>query len=116
MTTREVGDRLVTLCRVGQNDAAITELYADAVVSVEAQEPMREVHGIEAVRGKGAWWVENHEVHGAVVQGPFVNGDQFAVHFQFDVTPKATGSRVTLDEIALYTVADDKIVHEVFLY
>ena len=48
----------------------------------------------------------------SVVQFPFVNGDQFAVKFQFDVTPKATGARATLDEVVLYTVPDRKSVLE----
>ncbi len=34
-----------------------------------------------------------------------------------DVTPKATGKRITLEEIAIYTVAkDDKITREQFYY
>ena len=33
-----------------------------------------------------------------------------------DVTPKATGQRTAMSEIAVYTVENDKIVHEVFFY
>jgi len=35
MTTQEVADKLVQLCREGKNDQAIEELYADNVVSRE---------------------------------------------------------------------------------
>ncbi len=116
MTTREIADRLVSLCREGKNHVAVNELYADHIVSLEAQEPMKETNGIDGVRGKNTWWAENHEVHGGSVEGPFVNGDQFVVRFNFDVTPKATGERTKLDEVGLYEVKDGKIVQETFLY
>ena len=41
---------------------------------------------------------------------------QFAVHFTFDVTPNATGRRVTLEEIGVYTVKDNQIAREQFYY
>jgi hypothetical protein len=41
---------------------------------------------------------------------------QFAVHFTFDVTPKATGHRTTLEEVGVYTVKDSKIIREQFFY
>ena len=50
--------------------------------------------------------------------GPFCGHreDQFVVHFVMDVTPKATRERTQLNEVALYTVANGKIVQEEFLY
>lgn len=53
---------------------------------------------------KGDWWRENHEVHGVSVNGPYVNGDQFVVRFTIDATPKATGQRMTMDEMSIYAV------------
>ena len=45
------------------------------------------------------------------------NPDQFAVYFTLDVTPKATGRRITLEEVAVYTVnAHDLITREQFFY
>ncbi len=73
-------------------------------------------HGKEALKQKGQWWQENHEVHGGSVEGPYVNGDQFAVRFKFDITPKATGERVTMDEVGVYTVKNGKITEERFYY
>ncbi|WP_352865345.1 nuclear transport factor 2 family protein [Mesorhizobium sp. M0715] len=55
-------------------------------------------------------------MHGGSVEGPYVNGDQFAVRFKFDITPKATGERVTMDEVGLYTVKNGKITEERFYY
>ena len=54
------------------------------------------------------------------VAGPFFNGanpDQFAVYFTLDVTPKATGKRITLEEVGVYTVnKNDQITREQFFY
>jgi ketosteroid isomerase-like protein len=38
------------------------------------------------------------------------------VRFKYDVTPKHTGKRMTMDETGLYTVRDGKIVKEEFFY
>jgi len=45
-----------------------------------------------------------------------VNGNQFAVRFNMDATDNTLGKRFQMDEIAVYTVENDKIVHEQFLY
>ena len=48
-------------------------------------------------------------------EGPFVHGDQFTLRFTMDVTPKG-GARMTMDETALYTVKNGKVVEERFFY
>lgn len=53
-------------------------------------------------------------MHSFETSGPFVNGDQFALCFKIDVTRKASGERVQMDEVGLYTVRDGKIVEERF--
>lgn len=115
-----VANELVDLCRVGRNDEAVNKFYAPHVVTVESAsgpDTPAEMHGIDAVRGKGQWWVENNEVHSAAVNGPFINGDnQFAVEFTYDTTFKPTGKRSTMREMALYTVENGQIVHEHFFY
>jgi ketosteroid isomerase-like protein len=119
MTTREVATTLVKLCSEGKFDEAMKALYAPDIVSVEAGAPpgqSRESKGIEAVLAKGEWWVTNHEVHSSSVEGPLVAGSHFAVTFKFDVTFKPKGQRFKMEEIALYKVADGKIVYEEFFY
>ena len=119
MSAADVGNSLVSLCRQGQFMEVIDQYYSDNIVSVEPvgdQAMPAEMSGIEAVRGKNQWWVENHEVHGLNVDGPFVGDGQFAVRFTFEVTPKMTGQRTTMTEIALYTVEDGKITKEEFYY
>ncbi len=119
MTTLEVGQRLVALCREGKNDEAMKELYSPDVVSVEAGAPpgmSAETRGIDAVVAKGAWWSENHTIHSAKVEGPFPHGDRFIVRFTYDITIKQANRRVTMDEAALFTVQNGKIVREEFFY
>lgn len=116
MTTAETAKDFTELLKQGDDDAA-AKYNADDIVSYEAMDgPMAVCRGKEAVKQKGDWWRQNHEVHGASVEGPFVNGDQFAVRFKYDITPKATGERVAVDEIGLYTVKGGKIVEERFFY
>lgn len=120
--TLAVGNKLVELCREGKFAEAMESLYSQDIVSVEAASgpnmPAR-IEGIEAVRAKGAWWEQNHEVHKCEVNGPFPHGDRFIVRFKMDVTAKGgpmAGKSFTMDEAALYTVKDGKVAHEEFFY
>lgn len=120
MTTKEVASKLVEWCSQGAFDKCVEHLYSDSIVSIEPVGgpgmPAR-MEGIEAIKGKNQWWVENHEIHGVKVDGPFVgDGDEFAVRFHLDVTPKMTGERMQMVEMALYTVKDGKIAKEEFYY
>lgn len=120
--TLTVGKKLVELCREGKAHEAVDTLYSNHIVSVEAGAPANmsaRMEGIEAVKGKAAWWGQNHEVHSAKVEGPYPNGDRFIVRFTYEITPKIgpmAGKRITMDEGALYTVKDGKITHEEFFY
>jgi ketosteroid isomerase-like protein len=119
MTTLEVGNKLVALCREGKFDQAMESLYHKDIVSVEAAEMPgmpREMRGLQAVLGKGKWWNDNHEVHSATTDGPFPHDDRFAVRFVFDVTRKGAGQRFKMEEVGVYTVRDGKIVREEFYY
>jgi ketosteroid isomerase-like protein len=120
--TLAVGKKLVEFCQEGKHREAVDALYSPHIVSVEAGVPpggSARSEGIAAIKGKGEWWVANHEIHGSHVEGPFPHGDRFVVRFKYDVTAKAgpmAGKRFTIDEAALYTVKDGKIVHEEFFY
>jgi ketosteroid isomerase-like protein len=119
MTTMEIGKTLVELCQQGKNFEAIDTLYADDVVSVEAGAPpgmSAETVGKAGVLAKGQWWIDNHEVHSGETTGPWPHGDQFIVGHRYDVTFKQSGQRFVMEEMALYTVADGKIVREAFFY
>lgn len=121
MSALEVGQQLVRLCQEGRGMEAIETLYADDIVSIEAQDmegmPAR-MEGLEAIKGKNRWWYENHEVHAMLASGPFCGHDQsqFAVLFELDTTAKGTGERSQMKEVGLYTVRDGKVAQEAFLY
>ena len=117
MTVLEIATEFTALIRKNDHEGAGSTFNADDIVSYEAMEgPMAICKGKEAVRQKGEWWTANHEVHGGSVEGPFVQGDQFAIYLTMDLTPKETGERMTMKEVCLYTVKDDKIVEERFFY
>jgi ketosteroid isomerase-like protein len=117
MTTTELAKDFTNLLKQGDHAGAAAKHNADSIMSYEAAEgPMAVCEGSEAVKQKGDWWRENHELHAEIVEGPYVNSDQFAVFFKMDVTPKATGERAMMDEVGVYTVKDGKIVEERFYY
>ena len=119
MTTQEIANDLVAMCREGKFAESGEKYWAPDVVSIEVGGPegMDPVsRGIEAVRGKGEWWANNHEVDSAEVEGPYCNGDQFVVRFKMDVTQKGSGQRFNMDEMGVYTLKDGKIAEERFFY
>ncbi|HXI12256.1 MAG TPA: nuclear transport factor 2 family protein [Thermoanaerobaculia bacterium] len=122
MDTKQIGEKLVELCRVGKNMEAIDSLYSKDIVSIEAMsmpEMPREMRGIDQIREKNKWWVENNEVHGVSVEGPFPNEDRFIVKYNLDITAKVgpmAGKRMKMDEVGLYTVKEGKVVREEFFY
>jgi ketosteroid isomerase-like protein len=117
MKTQEVAEKLVQLCREGKNIDAINELYADDIVSLEAQgSPMERTEGKEAVLGKNQYWYSTvEEIHSGEVSEPIISGDFFTVSMYMDVTYKE-GGRMPMNEIAVYEVKDGKVIAEQFFY
>jgi hypothetical protein len=118
MTTEEVAKKLVELCRKREWMNAVESLYANDIVSVEprSMENMpAEMSGLDQVRGKTQWFIDNHEVHDSKVSGPFVARDTFVVKFDIDVTDKASKKRMQMSEVGIYTVKDGKVSREEFL-
>ena len=119
MKTMEIAKKLVELCREGKNLECYKTLFSADAVSVEAGAPPgmdREAKGLAAIQAKGDWWVANHEVHSALVTGPWPHDDKFVVGFQYDITNKPTGNRMNMNEVGLYYVKEGKIVREEFFY
>ena len=117
MSVQTVATQFVDLCRQGKNFDVMRTMYAPDIVSVEGDGS--ETKGQQPVIKKSEDWGADKEFHGETVAGPFYNGanpDQFAVYFTFDITPKATGKRTTIDEVGVYTVKGDKITREQFFY
>jgi ketosteroid isomerase-like protein len=119
MTTHEVANSLVKFCSEGKLDKAVETLYSSDIVSMEAGAPpgqSRESKGLAAVKAKNEFWTASHDVHSFIVEGPLVAGSQFAVVFKIDATIKAQSRRFQMEEVAVYKVADGKIVYEEFFY
>lgn len=119
MTTKQVANKLVKLCSQGKFNEAAEALYSDDIVSLEAAAPPgmeRETKGIKAVKAKGEWWEANHKVHSVKVEGPLVAGSHFAVTFKLNATFIPEKKRFKMEEVAVYKVADGKIVSEEFFY
>ena len=117
MSVRTVANKFVELCRQGKNFDVMRTMYARDIVSVEGDG--KETAGQDPVIKKSEDWVSDKTFNGETVAGPFFNSanpDQFVVFFTLDVTPKATGQRITLEEVAVYTVKDDLITREQFFY
>ena len=116
MSLQTVASRFVELCNQGKNFDVMRTMYAPDIVSVEGDGT--QTAGQQPVIHKSEIWQGNNTIHGEKVRGPFFNGpNQFAVHFTFDITRKATGQRAAIEEVGVYTVNnDDKITREQFFY
>lgn len=117
MTTQQVANRLVELCRTGKVLEAGAELYADNIVSIEPEgAPVKVANGKKAVTEKGRQFasaIEKH--HGASYSDPIVFGRFFSVGMMLDAEVKGQG-RMKLEEVCLYEVKDGKVVFEQFFY
>ena len=118
MNTKEVAKKVVELVRKQAWHEALDTLYDKNIVSVEARTQdgsSPEKRGIDQVRGKADWWLENMQVHSFEASGPFVAHDRFVVGYDADVTDKNSKKRMQLSEVGVYTVKDGKISREEFL-
>jgi hypothetical protein len=117
MTTKEIAERLVALCREGKVETAQNELYARDAVNIEPYGtptfPM-ETKGLAAIIEKGhRFGAMIEQVHSVSMSDPLVAGNSFACAMHLDMTIKGHG-RMTVDELCIYEVADGKIVSERF--
>jgi ketosteroid isomerase-like protein len=117
MTTVEIANRLVELCKKGDFEGAQKELFAEDAVSIEPHgnaDFQKETHGLDAIIQKGKKWSEMvEEYHGGQVSEPMVAGDSFAVTMTMGVTMKGA-KRMDMTELCIYHVKDGKIVSEQF--
>ncbi|HEV3410421.1 MAG TPA: SnoaL-like domain-containing protein [Chthoniobacterales bacterium] len=91
MSTEEVARKVVELTRRQAWREALDTLYADEIVSVEAhgmggESP--EKRGIEAIRAKTDWWINNMTVYDIKVAEPFVAHDRFVVLYDLEFGEK----------------------------
>lgn len=116
MTTQEVADKLVNLCREG-NYAEAYGLYADDAVSLEMPGvPNERTEGLNNILKGFEQWANNiEESHGGTVGDPVIMGNHFVVPMTSDVTFKE-GGRVNMEELCMYQVENGKIKQASFHY
>lgn len=117
MTNADAIAAFAEMLKRGEHKEAAERFNAADIVSIEAMEgPMARAEGRDAVKAKSEWWYGAHEVHSAKAEGPYVNGDQFVMRFEIDVTVRETGERSAMAEAGLDTMRDGKVVEERFFY
>lgn len=117
MSTQNVANRLISLCREGKNMEAIEELYADNIVSKEMPGvPNEIITGKKEVTKKSVEWFANvQEFHSGQISDPTIAGNHFSCSMDLDVTFKDSG-RQHMKELCVYEVNNGKIVTEQFFY
>jgi ketosteroid isomerase-like protein len=105
MELKEIADALVKGCREGHEVANLDRLYAQDAVSVEGMDHGngRETQGLDGIKGKHAWWDSAMEVTRQNVSDPMLHGDD-----------RFAGTEMEMKEVAIYHVANGKIVREEF--
>ena len=109
MTTKEVADKLVQLCRKGEFIRAEQELYGSQVMHIEANG--EEFNGFDLVLLKEKQFLEKLENKPAVkVSEPLVAGNYFTISMHMEFVHKELGTKI-IDEIIVYKVNNGKIVY-----
>lgn len=114
-TPAEIGRELVRMFNAHTPDREIWDkFFSPGLVSIEGNGMAWT--GRKATEAKSAEWLAQHTVHGASAEGPYVGATGFAVKFRMDVEVKASGQRITMEEIGVYTVKNGKVIQEEFMY
>jgi SnoaL-like protein len=110
----EVALQFTELLRSG-NSAEVEERWlASGIESVEGHGASMSWKGKKNVLAKYRDWEAQNEFVDSTIEGPWVGATGFAVRFVGQVLDKATGERHPMEEIAVYTVRDGKVVREEF--
>lgn len=116
-TVATIAKDLVAHCKSGTNDDTPLwdKHFAPDFVSVEGDGMT--FRGRDEVLRKHKAWHDDVIMHGGDVTGPFVGPTGFSVIFDMDVESKSGKfPRMTMREIADYTVEDGKVVREEFRF
>lgn len=116
MTTKEVADKFVGLCKEGKYDEAYG-MYAENAVSEEMPGiPNHVTKGRSNILKEYQQWAENiEEMHGGAVGEHMVAGNHFVVPMSMDATFKDRG-RQKIDELCVYQVENDQITRATYHY
>jgi ketosteroid isomerase-like protein len=115
MSVMEVAQAQMARIRQGDYETG-GALYSKDLVSVEGAGVNMAFHGMPAVDAKNKDWMGKNKLHGCSAEGPFVGSNCFAIKFVMDVEDTVANQRMMMSEVAVYTVANGKIVREEFMY
>lgn len=118
MTTQEVANQLVSLCREGKYEEVYQTLFSPEIVSKEPNGALSpEVKGLEKLAEKAKMWNEMvDEFIEGTISDPIVAGDHFSCTMQSKVRFKGSSETIDMDEVCVYKVEDGKVVLEQFFY
>ena len=117
MTTAEIANRLVSMCRDGKIEETKEELFSPDIRSIEPREGLlpKEIKGMKAIRIKHNYLLRMLKIF---MDTPFqilVAGDYFAVSWNTDLQMRGE-ERKANSELCLYHVKDGNIISEQFFY
>jgi hypothetical protein len=117
MTTDQIANRLVELCRKGEFETAQKELFAEEAISIEPSATPafeKETKGLPAIIEKGHKFNSMVDaIHKLEVSEPMLATTAFACTMRMDITMK-NKERWDMTELCAYQVKDGKIVSEQF--
>jgi hypothetical protein len=117
MTTQQIANRLVELCRKGEWKTAQQELFSKDAVSIEPHETPgfpKETRGLDEIVKKGERFEDMLEqTHSLKASEPLIAGNAFSVAMDMDMTMKGQG-RMKMAELCVYETKDGKIISEQF--
>jgi hypothetical protein len=118
MTTKEVAEQLVTMCREGKVEEVKQLLFTEETLSVEPTEGIlpKETKGLKAIQKKAELFMSMvDQFYGSNMSDPVIAGDYFSLASETDIKMKGE-ERKKMSEICVYKVKDNKIVSEQFFY
>jgi len=118
MTTKEIADRLVNMCRNGKTEQAKEELFAQDIISIEPREGIlpKESKGMDAIRKKAELFISMVDnFYGDTISDPIVAGEYFSVSWESDLKMKGRPAKTNI-ELCVYKIKGDKIISEQFFY
>ena len=118
MTTQEVADRLISLCREGKYEEVYKKLFSPEIISREPEgSTWPEAKGFQELEKTGKMWLEMvEEFIEGTISDPIVAGDHFACTMKSKVRFKGSTETIDMDEVSVYKVVDGKVVLEQFFY
>ena len=118
MTTQEIANRLVDMCRNGKTEQVKEKLFAQDVISIEPREGIlpKETKGMDAIRKKAELFVSMVDnFYHDTISDPVVAGDYFSLSWTSDLQMKGEPRQIN-SELCVYKTSGSKIVSEQFFY